>query len=144
VPVGLAEAVARFRSLLAGRRVLVVLDNAADAAQVQPLLPATTGSAALITSRQVLFELEGAVHVHLEVLSPEESVGLLRRLAGGERVAAELAAARTIALQCGFLPLALRIAGARLAARPSWSLHALAEQLADERRRPVRGRLRNC
>jgi hypothetical protein len=135
VPVELEDAVARFRSLLAGRRILVVLDNAAGAAQVQLLLPATTGCAALITSRRVLVALESAVHVHLEVLSSNESVGLLRRLAGGERVAVELTAARTIAQQCGFLPLALRIASARLAARPSWPLHALAEQLADERRR---------
>ncbi len=135
VPVRLEEAVARFRALLAGRRILVVFDNAANAAQVEPLLPGTTGFAALITSRQGLFALEGAVHLHLDVLSARESIGLLRRLAGAERITAEPAATRTIALQCGFLPLALRIAGARLAARPSWPLRALAEQLADERRR---------
>jgi tetratricopeptide (TPR) repeat protein len=135
VPIGLEEAVERFRSLLTGRRVLVILDNAASAAQVQPLLPASTGSAALITSRQALFALEGAVHLHLDVLTPREAVALLRRLAGSERVAAEPSAAATIARQCGLLPLALRIAGARLAARPSWPLHALVEQLADERRR---------
>ncbi len=135
VPVGLEEAVMRLRSLLSGRRVLVVLDNAASAAQVRPLLPATTGSAAIVTSRQVLFALEGAVNLHLDVLPPKEAVALLRQSAGSERVAAEPAAAETVAQQCGCLPLALRIAAARLAARPSWPLHALAEQLADERRR---------
>lgn len=141
VPVELEEAAARLRSLLAGRRVLTVLDNAADVDQVQPLLPTTPGSAALVTSRQGLFALEGAVHTHLDVLSLEESVLLLRRLASSERVVAEPSAARTIAVQCGHLPLALRIAGARLAARPSWPLRALAEQLADERRRLDRLRL---
>ncbi len=135
VPVELEGAVARFRSLLTGRRVLVVLDNAASAEQVRPLLPAAPGSAAIVTSRQALFMLEGAVILQLDVLSPKESVALLRRLAGTERVAAEPSVALTVALQCGCLPLALRIAGARLAARPSWPLHALAEQLADERRR---------
>src|SRR6266542_4373592 len=116
-------------------RVLGVLDNAASAEQVRPLLPAAPGSAAIVTSRQALFMLEGAVILQLDVLSPKESVALLRRLAGTERVAAEPSVALTVALQCGCLPLALRIAGARLAARPSWPLHALAEQLADERRR---------
>src|SRR6266536_1617985 len=117
VPVELEGAVARFRSLLTGRRVLVVLDNAASAEQVRPLLPAAPGSAAIVTSRQALFMLEGAVILQLDVLSPKESVALLRRLAGTERVAAEPSVALTVALQCGCLPLALRIAGAALAAR---------------------------
>src|SRR6266542_5350375 len=95
VPVELEGAVARFRSLLTGRRVLVVLANAASAEQVRPLLPAAPGSAAIVTSRQALFMLEGAVILQLDVLSPKESVALLRRLAGTERVAAEPSVALT-------------------------------------------------
>ncbi len=135
VPIRLEEATEQFRSLLAGRRILVLLDNAADATQLEPLLPVAPGPAAVITSRNAMLVLDGAVHLHLDVLPPKESVALLRRLAGDDRVTAEPATAETVAQQCGFLPLALRIAGARLAARPSWPLHALAEQLADERGR---------
>jgi tetratricopeptide (TPR) repeat protein len=135
VPQSLEDATDHFRTLLSGRRVLVVLDNAADAAQVEPLLPTTIGCAALVTSRQGLLAFHEAVPQELNVLSPEESVRLLRRLAGAERVGADPTAAMAIAAHCGHLPLALRIAGARLAARGSWPLRALAEQLADTRHR---------
>jgi len=89
----------------------------------------------LITSRQVLSTLDGAGHVHLDVLRAEQAVHLLGRVAGVERLAAEPGAASDLARQCDYLPLALRIAGARLAARPSWPVHALAERLGDERTR---------
>jgi DNA-binding SARP family transcriptional activator len=129
------ERVGLLRSLLAERRLLVVLDNAATAAQVRLLLPASPTCAALITSRRHLAELDGAVHLHLDLLGADESVALLARLAGPHRVAAEPAASAEVTRLCGRLPLALRIAGARLAARPAWSVDTLAERLRDQRLR---------
>jgi DNA-binding SARP family transcriptional activator/Tfp pilus assembly protein PilF/DNA polymerase III delta prime subunit len=131
VPAELDEASGLFRSWVAGRRVLVVLDNAADATQVRPLLPASLGCGVLVTSRQVLVGLAGATNLPLDALAPAEAVELLGRVAGQARVAAEPAAAAAVAEWCGWLPLALRIAGARLAARPAWPVGALAERLAD-------------
>lgn len=130
-----AEASAAFRAAIAHRRLLVVLDNAHDATQVRPLLPAGPHTATLVTSRRVLSTLDGAAHVHLDVLPESEAVRLLGRLAGADRVAADPDATRLLARRCGHLPLALRIAGARLAARPRWPLRALADRLADTRRR---------
>jgi DNA-binding SARP family transcriptional activator/tetratricopeptide (TPR) repeat protein len=135
VPADLEEASAAFRSRVAGRRLLVVLDNAVDAAQVRPLLPAAAGCGVLVTSRQLLASLDGATHLHLDTLPAGDATALLGRLAGEQRVAAEPQAAAEVARCCGYLPLALRIAGARLAARPGWPLAALAERLADAQRR---------
>jgi DNA-binding SARP family transcriptional activator/tetratricopeptide (TPR) repeat protein len=135
VPGDLEEASAAFRSRVAGRRLLVVLDNARSVQQVHPLLPGTPSCGVLVTSRQTLASLDGARHLHLDVLAPDEAVQLLGRLAGGERVAAEPEATAEVAHCCGWLPLALRVAGARLAARPGWPVRALAERLADAQRR---------
>jgi DNA-binding SARP family transcriptional activator/tetratricopeptide (TPR) repeat protein len=135
VPTNLEEASAAFRSWVAGRRLLVVLDNAANAAQVAPLLPASLGCGVLVTSRRDLISLDGAAHLRPDVLEADEAVELLGRLASPDRVAAEPEAAAEVARCCGYLPLALRIAGARLAARPSWPVVALAERLGDTRRR---------
>jgi DNA-binding SARP family transcriptional activator len=132
---GLEERVRQYRSRLADRRVLVVLDNAASEAQVRPLLPASHGCAALVTSRARLGGLEAAHLLTLEELEADQAVELLAKLAGPERVAAEAEAASAIVRLCGWLPLAVRIAGARLASRPHWRLALLAERLADERRR---------
>jgi DNA-binding SARP family transcriptional activator len=134
IPTDLEEASAAFRSRTARRCLLVVLDDAADAAQIVPLLPASPGCGVLVTSRRVLSALEAA-HLHLDVLEPAEAVELLGRLAGRERLAAERGAAVEVAHLCGHLPLALRIAGARLAARPAWPVGAVAERLADAQRR---------
>jgi DNA-binding SARP family transcriptional activator/Tfp pilus assembly protein PilF len=131
IPADLEEASAAFRSRVAGRRVLVVLDNADDAAQTAPLLPASPGCGVLVTSRRVLSALAGARHLLTDVLPAADAVELLGRLAGPTRVTAERKAAQEVARCCGYLPLALRIAGGRLAARPSWPLRALAERLAD-------------
>jgi DNA-binding SARP family transcriptional activator/tetratricopeptide (TPR) repeat protein len=128
-------AAARWRSLVAGRRLLVVLDNARDAVQVRPLLPAGAWCAVLVTSRQPLTTLDGAVAVRLDVLSHQEAVQLLGRIAGAGRIAAEPDAAAALARCCGYLPLALRIAGARLVARPGWPISELAGRLADQQRR---------
>ncbi|MGW5686445.1 BTAD domain-containing putative transcriptional regulator [Nonomuraea sp. NPDC003754] len=133
VPAAPAEAATHYQSLLADRRVLVVLDNAVSAAQVAPLLPAGEGCAALITSRVALTTVD-AVPIAVGMLDEAESVRLLTLLAG-ERVAAEAKAAAEIASWCGYHPLALRIAGARLAGRPDWSLARFGERLGDEHRR---------
>jgi DNA-binding SARP family transcriptional activator len=135
VPAELEEASAAFRSRMAGRRVLLLLDDAADAAQVVPLLPASLGCGVLVTSRRVLASLEGAAHLRLDALAPGEAVELLGRVAGRERVAVEPEAAAELAGSCARLPLALRIAGARLAARPAWPVGALAERLTDAQSR---------
>jgi DNA-binding SARP family transcriptional activator/tetratricopeptide (TPR) repeat protein len=132
---GLDERVRQYRSWLADRRVLVVLDNAASEAQVRPLLPASGGCAALVTSRARLGGLEAAHLLTLDVLKADHAVQLVAKLAGRARVAAEPEAARAIVQLCGWLPLAVRIAGARLASRPHWRLALLAQRLADERRR---------
>ena len=135
LPQGVEERAWRYRALLADRRVLLVLDGAADEAQVRPLLPGGAGCAALVTSRARLAGLEAAHQLELPVMSPAEAVGLLAKVAGRKRVAAEPVAAETIARRCGHLPLAVRVAGARLAARPHWRLGRLAERLGAERRR---------
>src|SRR5206468_2557214 len=115
IPTGVEEAAARFRSLVAGRRLLVVLDNAVGSEQVRSLLPATPTCGALITSRQVLATLEGARSLHLDVLPHDQALELLARIAGHERVEADPDAAAEVVRHCGYLPLAIRIAGARLA-----------------------------
>jgi hypothetical protein len=111
------------------------LDNAVSEAQVRPLLPGGHGCAALVTSRAHLSGLEAAHLLTLDVLDADEAVALLAKLAGPARVDAEPEAARSIVRLCGWLPLAVRIAGARLRARPQWRLALLAERLADEHRR---------
>lgn len=134
-PSSVADSAAAYRTLLTERRVLIVLDNALDAAQVRPLLPAAHGCAVLVTSRGVLAALNGAVHLHLTPLPPPESIEVLGLWAGAGRLTAERAAAEEIAHHCDHLPLALRIAGARLAARPRWPVRELADRLADPERR---------
>lgn len=129
VPDTEAEAAALFRSLVAQRRVLVVIDDAVSLAQVRPLLPNGPGCAALITSREALTGLVEAVRVPLGLLPPTNAVQMLAQSAGAARVAAEPEAARRVAELCGHLPIALLIAGARLAARPGWPIAALAERL---------------
>ncbi|WNF00595.1 BTAD domain-containing putative transcriptional regulator [Streptomyces luomodiensis] len=135
VPSDPDEASAQFRSLAAGRRLLVILDNAKSVDQVRPLIPAGPGCAALVTSREMLTTLEGATHLHLDVLPQDQAVALLERVVGAERVRAEPAEAEQITRLCGGLPLALRIAGARLAARPAWPLRTLVTKLTDARGR---------
>ncbi|KAA6221265.1 AfsR family transcriptional regulator [Streptomyces albofaciens JCM 4342] len=135
IPNGVEERAALYRSALAGRRVLALLDNARDAAQVRPLLPGTDGCAALITSRVRMIDLAGAHLVDLDVMSPEEAFTLFTLIVGEERVNAEREASMDVVGACGFLPLAIRIAASRLAARRTWTVSVLARKLADERRR---------
>ncbi|MER7771418.1 BTAD domain-containing putative transcriptional regulator [Kitasatospora sp. NPDC096140] len=134
VPPDTGERSALYRSALAGRRVLVVLDNAADSAHVEPLLPGSAGCAVLITSRHRLAGLAGAHQLRLDTLPPERALELLTRIVGAERVAAEPAAAEEVVRACGLLPLAVRIAASRLATDPALTLAALAEGLRHEHR----------
>jgi len=126
---------ARYRSLIAGRRLLIVLDDARDAAQVRPVLPGTGSCAVLVTTRGQMPGLAGARTVDLDVLPDEEARALFTQVAGRERVTAEPAATEAVLAACAGLPLAIRIAGARLAARSAWTVQALADRLADEHKR---------
>ncbi|MEU0881940.1 BTAD domain-containing putative transcriptional regulator [Lentzea sp. NPDC005914] len=125
VPTDTSEAAALYRSTLARRKVLILLDNAVDAAQVGPLLPGEAGSTVLITSRRMLATL-GARHVRLDPLTEDDAVKLLGD--SGD-------AAKQVAKACDYLPLALTIAAARLRSRPDWTTRTLAKRLADQRHR---------
>ncbi|WP_410654119.1 AfsR/SARP family transcriptional regulator [Amycolatopsis sp. lyj-112] len=135
LPRDLAERAALLRSRLAGTRMCVVLDDAAGAAQVRPLLPGAGTCAVLITSRVRMPDLAGATPVDVDLLPESEAAKLLEGIVGSERVAAEPECATAILRQCGYLPLALRVAGAKLTHRPGWTLRVLADRLRDERRR---------
>ncbi len=135
IPDDADERVDLYRSLMADLHALVLLDNAADEAQVRPLLPAGAGNAVVVTSRTRLTGLPGTELIDLDVFRPEQAVELLGKIAGADRVAREPAAAQVIAALCGYLPLALRIAGSRLAAKPHWGLQRLAHRLAEHQRR---------
>ncbi len=135
IPSDVDELAGLYRSLLATRRVLIVLDNAATADQVRPLLPAAPTCLVLVTSRNRLSGLvarDGAHRLTLDILTPAEAVTLLARVAGTERVAADPAAAAQLAQLCGRLPLALRIAADRAAAHPHLTLVDLADELTGE------------
>jgi DNA-binding SARP family transcriptional activator len=123
-----------YRSLLSGKRMLIVLDNARDEQQVRPLLPASPGSLVLVTSRSQLCGLAAADEARLltlDVLSHTEAVQMLTTRLGTARSAAEPEALNEIASLCACLPLALAVAAARAAARSGFSLAALADELAD-------------
>jgi DNA-binding SARP family transcriptional activator len=125
VPVELDQAAALYRTLLADKRMLVVLDNVGSAEQARPLLPASPGCLVLITSRDRLGGLvarDGARRVTLDVLSPEEATALLARIIGAERAGAEPEAVAELARLCAYLPLALRIAAASLTDHPHRSI----------------------
>lgn len=133
IPADEAQAAAMYRTRLADKRVLVVLDNAGTVGQVRPLLPGSPGCLVLITSRDRLAGLvarDGAYRLTLDVLTADESKTLLTRLLGAERVAAEASAAAELAQTCAHLPLALRIAAADLTARPSLSITAYVSELS--------------
>ncbi|MEW2412570.1 BTAD domain-containing putative transcriptional regulator [Streptomyces sp. NPDC046866] len=135
LPSELGELVALYRGLLSHRRLLIVLDGARDEAQVRPLLPPAPTCAAVVTSLEMLSTLGGTRHVRLGLLSEAESLEILGRIVGRERLAAEEGAAKDLVRYCGRLPLAIRIVGARLLERPHWSLEQLARRLESERRR---------
>ncbi|MFF5970808.1 BTAD domain-containing putative transcriptional regulator [Streptomyces sp. NPDC012769] len=135
VPDGLDARSALFRSVVDGRRLLLVLDNAKDTAQIRPLLPGSVGCAVLTTGRTRPAGLPATVQVDLDVFQPAEALDLLGRTIGAERLDAEPEAARELVVACGYLPLAVRIVAARLAARPGWTVETLSRRLQVERRR---------
>lgn len=134
IPASVADRAALWRSELSGRRVLVVLDNALDAGQVRPLLPGARQALVLVTSRRRLTDLDGAHALSMDVLPAADAVELFTAIVGG-RAAAEPLAVLDVLRLCGFLPLAVRIAAARLHHRPRWTVEYLADRLRDQRRR---------
>ncbi|WP_199516394.1 ATP-binding protein [Nucisporomicrobium flavum] len=138
IPANLDEQAALYRSLLDGRRMLVLLDNASNAEQVRPLLPGTRSCVVVITSRSRLSGLvirEGAGRMVLDALTPDEAVTLLGEILGSDRIRADPEGARFLAEQCAYLPLALRIVAEKAGAEPGMALGELADQLASQRRR---------
>ncbi|WP_221356124.1 NB-ARC domain-containing protein [Streptomyces beigongshangae] len=135
VPDSTEELSSLYRTLSADRDILVVLDNAASERQIRPLLPGVGGPAVLITSRRRLTSMGPSRSVELGPLPAAHGVEMLARIVGADRVAAEPGAAADIVRSCGRCPLAVRIAGARLACRRQWPLARLADLLRDERRR---------
>ncbi|WP_344319468.1 AfsR/SARP family transcriptional regulator [Actinocatenispora thailandica] len=129
-----ADRAALWRSELSGRRVLAVLDNAVGTDQVRPLLPGTSRALIMVTSRRRLTDLDGAHALSVDVLPAADAVELFTSIVGERAATAPIAVLDVLQL-CGFLPLAVRIAAARLQHRPSWTVQYLASRLRDQRRR---------
>lgn len=135
VPTGLEQRAELYRRRLATGRYLVVLDNAADESQIHALMPGTPGCAVLITSRRRLTGLPAARTIDLPMMPSNEAFELLQRVIGTARVDQAPGAVDMLVQLCGGLPLAVRIAGAKLAARPHWSVDQLVSRLSDKRNR---------
>src|SRR5262249_40196862 len=138
IPVDLDAQAALYRSQVAGKRMLVVLDNARDTAQVRPLLPGAPGCLVLVTSRNQLTSLiaaDGACPITLDLPTDDEACHLLAQRLGADRLTAEPEAVGEIIPRCAHLPLALALVAARAAIRPHVGLHVLAEELRDTQRR---------
>lgn len=135
VPDGVEERCRLFRSLVDGRRLLIVLDNARDAAQVRELIPGSASCAVILTSRSPMFDLPLTSQLLLEPFRSDEALALLGSIIGRERLAAQREDALRLVETCGHLPLAVRIVATRLSARPAWSVATLTARLADEQRR---------
>jgi tetratricopeptide (TPR) repeat protein/transcriptional regulator with XRE-family HTH domain len=135
VPDGAPARATLFRSLLVGRKVLLMLDDAAGAEQIRPLLPPNGECVVLVTSRTLLTDVPGARHIKLDVLTAQEARDLFTTIVGTDRVAAEPDEVEPILAACDYLPLAIRIAGGRLLGRPAWPLRLLRKRLDDESKR---------
>jgi DNA-binding SARP family transcriptional activator/tetratricopeptide (TPR) repeat protein len=135
VPARDDERAALYRTRLTGRRVLILLDNAKDAAQVRPLLPGSSSCTVLVTTRNRTPDLVSTRFVDLNVLEDSEALALFSRIVGEERAVAEPDATAEVLVACAGLPLALRICAARLAARRQWRIATLAGRLRNEQRR---------
>jgi tetratricopeptide (TPR) repeat protein len=133
IPAEVDDQSALWRSRMAGRRMLVVLDNARTAEQVRPLLPASPGCLVLVTSRRRLVALDDARSLSLDLLPAADANVLFARLVGADRVAGQAEDVERVVDSCGRLPLAVRIAAGRLRSRPSWRVRDLADQLAGHR-----------
>ncbi|MDJ0343643.1 BTAD domain-containing putative transcriptional regulator [Streptomyces sp. H10-C2] len=136
IPTDTEQRAGLWRAELSGRRVLIVLDNAATVDQLRPLLPGGSGSAVLATSRRRLTDLDGAQLLSVDVLPGVDAVALFTGVVGRRAVDEPDAVGEVLAL-CGFLPLAVRIAAARLRDRPQWTVAYLAGRLREQRRRPA-------
>jgi DNA-binding SARP family transcriptional activator/uncharacterized protein HemY len=137
IPADADERSAKYRDMLAGRRMLIVLDNASDPEQVRPLLPGAAGCAVIVTSRDTLAGLvarDGAARLDLDLMTAGDAVKLLQALIG-RRVDAEPSATESLAARCCRLPLALRVAAELAVSRPGMSLASLTAELADQQRR---------
>ncbi|YAL83071.1 BTAD domain-containing putative transcriptional regulator [Dermacoccaceae bacterium W4C1] len=132
VPDDLSGRVALLSRMIAGRSLLMVLDDAPGSEQVLSVLPATHECAVLVTTRRVMTELPGAVHLSVEALSDGASTRLLSSALGSGRVGSDGQAAQEIVDYCAGSPLALRVAAGKLVNRPTWPLRVIAERLADE------------
>ncbi|GLZ31943.1 NTPase [Lentzea sp. NBRC 105346] len=134
VPVDLAEQAALYRSLTARRSLILLLDNASDALQVRPLLPNSSTSAVVVTSRTRLTGLfaDGARLLDIRPLVASSAVALLAKAVGDDRIGAEPDGAEALAGLCGGLPIAVRMAAARLASHPKWPVRRVVSELADE------------
>jgi tetratricopeptide (TPR) repeat protein len=137
IPVGLAERAALYRSVTDGRRLIVMLDNAASAAQVRTLLPGPGPSLVAVTTRRRLagLVLDGAVFADVHPLDEQAAVGLLARIVGDDRARSQPDAARAVVQLCGLLPLAVWVSAARLVPHPNWTLRRVADELAGEQHR---------
>ncbi|MGI5230842.1 BTAD domain-containing putative transcriptional regulator [Actinoallomurus sp. CA-142502] len=133
IPDDLDERAALWRARSAGRRLLLVLDNAADSSQVRPLLPGAPGCRVLVTSRRRLVELDTTATLSLDVPPLDEALALFARVIGDSRARAEPAAAREVLGLCGRLPLAIGMVAARLRSRPAWTVGHLSGRLREER-----------
>lgn len=143
IPENLTQRSALYRSLLSGKRVLVLLDDAHDEAQVRPLLPGSSTCAVLVTSRSSLAALEEATALDLSVMTEAEALELLHKQVGVDRTQAEQEAAKKIINFCDRLPLAIRLAGGLLRNKPDWRLEDYAGELARERQRLAQLHLTN-
>jgi tetratricopeptide (TPR) repeat protein len=143
IPMDPAERAVLYRDRLAGRKALVLLDNAASEEQVLPLLPGAPGCLVLITTRHSMSGLDGVQRLPLDVFTPGEAVGLLARIAGHERIDADPAGARRVAELCGHLPIMVALAARRLRTRAAWTVGDLSERLTvlDAESSPVMARL---
>ncbi|GAB3233391.1 hypothetical protein GCM10027447_29770 [Glycomyces halotolerans] len=135
IPTDPDELASAYRSLLGRRRCLLVFDNARCQADLRSLLPGAPDCLVIVTSRSNLVGMQAARLLRLEPFTTAESVELLGRLAGAERMRSEPRAAAELAELCGRFPLALRIAGARLASRPQWKIATLTDRLRNEHKR---------
>ncbi|SEF98920.1 DNA-binding transcriptional activator of the SARP family [Nonomuraea solani] len=134
-PDNLDDRVELYRRKIAGRNLVIVLDNVSGEHQVRKLLPGSPGCLVIITSRMRLTGLEASELLELDFFTVDVSVEMLSKMIGPARIATDPASATTIARLCGGIPLAIRAAGGKLLARPHWPLRALADRLSDERRR---------
>src|SRR5712691_10949738 len=135
IPPGLEARAARWRDQVAGKKILLLLDDAAGHEQVRPLLPGTAGSLVMVTSRRRLTALEDAAVISLDILPPAEAAALLARLAGRPDLGSGAGPGGEITRLCGYLPLAIGMLASQLRHHPAWSAAGLAADLAAARDR---------